>query len=100
MRWLKFVALLIFSITLAGANELAENPAFCFGFLSAQSQKESDALKPRKDHIHSLFGKFGPKDSTDERGFSDWEKIGRDTESKPDSTFLKDCRKLLSAERR
>jgi len=100
MRWLKFVALLIFSTTPAVADGLAKNPAFCFGFLSAQSQKEPNALRPRKDYIRSLFGKSGPKDSTDERGFSDWEKIGRDMASKPDSTFLKDCRNFLSAERR
>jgi len=99
-----FVALLIFFITPDVADELAENPAFCFGYLSAQSQKESDALKPRKGHIRSMLGKSGPKDSTDERGFSYWEKIGRDTVSKHGgqvssqryATFLEECRKLLA----
>ncbi len=104
MKWFKFVALLIFSITPAVADGLAENPAFCFGYLSAQSQKESDAIKLHKGHIDSIFGKYGPKDSTDERGFSDWEKIGRDTVSKHGgqvgsqryATFLEDCRRLLA----
>jgi len=100
MRWFMFAALFLFSIPPTSAGGLADNPAFCFGFLTAQSQKEPNALRARKEQIHSLFGKSGPKDSTDERRFSDWEKIGRDTASKPDSTFLKDCRKLLSAERR
>ena len=104
MRWFKFIALLIFYVTPAVADWLAENPAFCFGYLSSQSQKEPNALKPCKGHIRSMFGKSGPKDSTDERRFSDWEKIGRDTASKHDgqgggqryATFLEDCRRLLA----
>ena len=104
MRWFKFVALFILFITPAAGSTgggFAENPAFCFGFLSAQSQKESDALGPRKRNIRSLFGKFGPKDSTDELGFSEWERIGRDMATdrgdKGHANFLKDCRKLLGA---
>ncbi len=101
MRWFNFVALIVFSIPAAGAVApgLAENPALCFGFISAQSPKETDALKRHKPRIRVLFGKSGPKDSTDERGFAEWERIGRDMASersdKGYATFLADCWRLL-----
>ena len=103
MRWLKLFALILFSIPPAAADGLAENPAFCFGFISALSQKETDALWHRKPHIRSLFAKIGPKDSTDERGFNDWERIGReiasDRGSKRRATLQEQCRQLLGADR-
>ncbi len=99
MRWIKFIVLIFFSIPAAAAGEFSENPAFCFGFISAQSKKEADALRHHKPHIRSLFAKFGPKDSTDERGFEEWEEIGRDVAfDRIDGshvTLLGDCKKLL-----
>jgi len=99
MKWLTFMALILFTITPAPAAGLADNPAFCFGFISAQSRQVTDAQRLSKPHIRSLFAKFGPKDSTDERGFDDWEKIGRDIASnqadKRHAIFLENCRRLL-----
>ena len=63
MKCLKFVVLIFFSIPPAAADVFSENPAFCFGFISVQSQNETDALWHRKPHIRSLFAKFGPQDS-------------------------------------
>ena len=101
MRWVKFIALVIFSIAPATAGEFSENPAFCFGFISAQSQSETDALGHRKPQIRSLFAKLGPQDSTDERGFSEWERIGRgvafDRVDNRHGTLLKDCKRLLDS---
>lgn len=93
--------LILFSPPAAAADGLGDNPAFCFGFLSAQSEKETSALWPRKPQIRSLFAKFGPKDSTDERGFDDWEKVGRDiTSDRKDKRYvplLENCKRFLDA---
>ena len=99
MRGLTFIALVYFSIAPATAGEFSENPAFCFGFISAQSQTETDALWHRKPQIRSLFAKLGPRDSTDERGFSEWEKIGREVAFEQagnrHGALLEDCMRLL-----
>jgi len=99
MRGVKFIALVFFSIAPATAGEFSENPAFCFGFISAQSPTETDALGHRKPQIRSLFAKLGPKDSTDERGFAEWERIGRDVAiDRADNrhgTLLEACKRLL-----
>jgi hypothetical protein len=99
MRWVKFIALIFFGIAPATAGEFSENPAFCFGFISAQSQSETDALGHRKPQIRSLFAKLGPKDSTDERGFAEWERIGREVAferaNNRHGTLLEDCMRLL-----
>jgi len=89
----------IFFATPAAAYELTDNPAFCFGFLSAQSSSEASTLLKRKRYIRSLFAKMGPRDPTDGRGFKEWQKIGRDFAfQRADGkrkTHLKNCRKLL-----
>jgi hypothetical protein len=99
MRGLKFIALVVFSIAPATAGDFSENPAFCFGFITAQSQTEPDALWHRKPQIRSLFAKLGPKDSTDERGFAEWERIGREVAferaNNRHGTLLEDCMRLL-----
>jgi hypothetical protein len=101
MRGVKFIALVIFSIAPAAAGEFSENPAFCFGFISAQSQTETDALGHRKPQIRSLFAKLGPQDSTDERGFAEWERIGRsvafERADNRHGTLLEDCMRLLDS---
>ena len=38
MRWVKFIALVIFSIAPATAGEFSENPAFCFGFWDMEQE--------------------------------------------------------------
>jgi len=109
MKRLALVAWIFFVATPAAADQASEklndNPAFCFGFLSAQSQEQAtssnrDALSQREAQIHALFAKQGPKDSTDERGFDDWEKIGRDAATqqndKQHNRLLKKCRRLLT----
>ena len=97
LKWLVLVAWILFGVYPAAADraseKLTDNPAFCFGYLSAQSQKQSDILLKRKMSIRTLFAKRGPKDSTDERGFDDWEKVGRDAAANPN--FLQQCRRLL-----
>ena len=102
MRWFTFVALIAVSFPAVAAG-LAENPALCFGFISAQSPKETDALGRHEKRIRALFGKSGPKDSTDERGFDEWQKIGRTMASerndKKHATVLDNCRRLLGVDR-
>ena len=65
IKWLAFVAWNLFGIsTVATADQtaynLADNPAFCFGLLSAPSQTDTDTLAQRKAQISALFAKFGP----------------------------------------
>ena len=99
MRGFSLIILILFSISPAQAGGLVENSAFYFGFLSAQSERETDELGRRNQHIRSQFAKFGPKDSTDERGFDDWVIVGRETaydrDDKRYATLLTDCRRLL-----
>ena len=98
MRWFACIALIFLGIA-AAADGLADNPALCFGLLSAQSQQETDALRRRKSQVRVMFAKFGPKDSTDERGFDDWQRVGREIAADRGEVrralLLENCRRLL-----
>lgn len=68
--------LLLGGSTFARAYEHYDNPAYCFGFLKAKAENSAAPLIWTKKNAQNLFGKAGPKDSTDERNFNDWVKIG------------------------
>ncbi len=98
--WLVATAAIIAIVSPALADGLGANPAFCFGYLEARAPALSAALEPEKPAIEALFARRGPKDSTDERGFEDWRRIGRvsaaDTATSTDPARLTtDCARLL-----
>ena len=103
MKWFMVVAWIIWGTSPATADrateKLTDNPAFCFGLLTTQSKQQADALSNRKSEIRALFAQQGPKDSTDERSFDDWERVGRETASHRDDKSHADvfvnCRRLL-----
>lgn len=103
MRRLALIALILAGTAAAAADGPADNPAFCFGYLAAQPGTDADALRRRKAEIRSLFAKIGPRDSTDERRFEDWERIGRDRAADSGDTrrgALRDgCTRLLGGGR-
>jgi len=77
MKRIVLAGILCISASAATADALTDNPAFCFGFLSAQSAPAALALRPQEHIVRALFASTGPKDSTDERDFEDWRRIGR-----------------------
>lgn len=85
MRWVRVALLAGLSLLSASVDARAgamvdgraDNPAFCFGFLAALAPAQAGNLAARQADIVALFAKAGPKDSTDERGFDDWQRIGR-----------------------
>ena len=82
----------------AAADGLGDNPAFCFGYLETRSPALAAALQGRRTEIEALFARAGPKDSTDERGFDDWRRIGRGTAKSGASDHARvaaACRRLL-----
>jgi len=99
----RFMFLLWFSVCSPAAADtpsdtLADNPAFCFGFLSAWSSADAERLDERLSQIIALHARTGPKDSTDERDFDDWQMIGQEaaadrTDAK-NPARLKNCRRL------
>ena len=92
------VVILLISIFPTAATGLAENPALCYGLIAAQSTKDATEMQTREKQIRALHGKVGPKDSTDERGFIDWVKIGREIaiENGADKEILvSECQVLL-----
>jgi len=106
MRRLAVAALMLAAAPAAalGAGDgLADNPAFCFGFLEAQPGADAGALGRREADVRSLFAKIGPRDSTDERGFEDWARMGRAMASEGDAArrgALKEgCTRLLGGGR-
>jgi len=83
----------------AWAYELADNPAFCAGFLAAQSDRDASMMRTHESKIIGAFSRIGPKDSTDGRGYNEWLHEGinaaRD-KSDPDSEAIKKrCRTLI-----
>jgi len=82
----------------AAADTLSGNPAFCYGFLSALSLADAERLDERLPQIIALHATAGPKDSTDERNFNDWQLIGRETAADradaKNPARLKNCRRL------
>lgn len=89
------------SFSTISASDLTDNPAFCYGLLSAHSQKEADELRDREVEIRALFARIGPKDSTDERGFVAWSntgmKYGSSLPAIERKAFLTQCRHLLGS---
>lgn len=83
----------------AAADGLADNPAFCYGLVSAQSPADGAFLAHREARVRALFARRGPKDCNEERGFDDFAAIGRatagDTGARADAARLAACRRLL-----
>lgn len=99
MRNLICAALFCFTVTSGNAYELADNPALCFGLVLAQSGDGTGLWRQREPHIRALFARAGPKDSTDGRGFDEWQDIGRNIATERDvknlNALLENCRRLL-----
>lgn len=99
MRILLLMAFLAFSADGAQASELSDNPAFCYGFLSAAEPVAARALAARRAAVDAQFNRTGPKDSTDGRGFDDWARIGAEAAAEPDTparaALVRRCRLLL-----
>lgn len=75
---LVLVLVLLFAAPPVHSAELSDNPAFCFGFIAMQSASDGIAVEKNRPYLESAFAAFGPKDSTDARGFDEWQVIGRD----------------------
>lgn len=90
---------LLIALSAARADDLTDNPAFCFGVVSLHSKDVARALTARRAGIEALFAKSGPKDSTDGRDFDDWARIGRDMAAEfndaQGDAYLTSCRRLL-----
>lgn len=85
----------------AGAAELSDNPAFCFGYLSAKTPALYRQLAPKETAIRTRFARAGPKDSTDERDFDDWRRFGAQTAlAERSDTRTAACAKLLDGSKR
>lgn len=99
MRWIICPVCLLIALSAARADDLTDNPAFCFGVVSAQSQDAARVLTARRAGIEAVFAKSGPKDSTDGRGFDDWAHIGRDMVAESNdaqrAAYVTSCRGLL-----
>lgn len=85
--------------TKAKAYELADNPAFCAGFLSSQSDRYAAMMRTHEDAIVDAFNKYGPRDSTDSRGFAEWVHVGvqaaADTNDPGYEATIVRCRSLI-----
>lgn len=85
----------------AKAYELGDNPAFCAGFLSSQSDRFAAMMRTHEVAITDAFNRQGPKDSTDSRGFAEWVHVGvqaaADTADPGyENTFVR-CRSLIES---
>jgi len=100
MKFTLACALLLLGSAATTANDLSANPAFCVGYLSAQSPSDRILISNRLALIRTQFAKTGPKVSTDERNFEDWRNEGSKAavEDAPKATAMnvEQCRRLLS----
>jgi len=83
----------------AWAYELTDNPAFCAGFLATQSDRDASMMRTHESKIMRAFNRFGPKDSTDGRGYNEWLHEGvnaaRDTSNRDAEAIKARCRALI-----
>jgi len=88
--------------TIAYAQRLDGNPAFCVDLLKAYATAEKQNLTLDERGARVLYSKIGPKDSTDEREFDDWLQIGREAgveiRAGGYDTQVRNCLRLLGAE--
>lgn len=103
MRILLLIAVMTVSTGGAQAYELSDNPAFCYGFLSAVEPASAAALAARRTAVDTQFNRTGPKDSTDGRGFDAWSRIGAEAAAEPETparaALARRCRLLLDLAR-
>lgn len=92
---------IVLSTATAQAYELGDNPAFCAGFLASHSDRYAAMMRTHENKLIHAFNRFGPKDSTDGRGFTEWLHVGARTaednsDPKYNATFLR-CRDLIES---
>jgi hypothetical protein len=99
MARISWIFVLFLAANVAEAYELGDNPAFCAGFLAMQSDRDASRMRTHEAAIKNAFGRSGPKDSTDGRGYIEWLHVGieaaRDKSADDYDATAKRCAALI-----